>query len=63
MKKNELTVPEALEYVKNIRPIVNPNESFISQLNKYHLVLEAERIALENIESSKYHFFICIFRF
>ena len=35
MKKNDLTVDKALEYVKSKREIVSPNEAFIGQLRKY----------------------------
>lgn len=35
MKKNEFTLEEALAHVQMIRPIVQPNSSFLSQLEKY----------------------------
>lgn len=35
MKKNELTLEEALAHVQMIRPVVQPNSSFLSQLSKY----------------------------
>ena len=35
MKANELTLKEALDYVQSCRPIVQPNSSFLSQLELY----------------------------
>lgn len=43
MKKNGMTLDEALEYVKTIRPIVMPNLAFMAQLRAYEITLEKER--------------------
>jgi hypothetical protein len=45
MKKNEMTLEEALSYVKSIRPIANPNETFLEQLQRYEQLLKDERAA------------------
>lgn len=43
MKKNGMTLDEALEYVKTIRPIVMPNLAFMAQLRAYEIILDKER--------------------
>jgi Dual specificity phosphatase, catalytic domain len=43
MKKNSMTLDEALEYVKTIRPIVMPNLAFMAQLRAYETTLDKER--------------------
>lgn len=43
MKKNGMTLVEALEYVKTIRPIVMPNLAFMAQLRAYEILLDKER--------------------
>jgi hypothetical protein len=43
MKKNSMTLDEALEYVKTIRPIVMPNLAFMAQLRAYEMTLDKER--------------------
>lgn len=41
MKNNDMTVDEALTYLQGIRPIVSPNEAFITQLRGYEIQLAA----------------------
>lgn len=43
MKKNEMTLDEALGHVQSCRPIVQPNESFMSQLKQYDSQLSLRR--------------------
>ena len=43
MKKNGMSLIEALDYVKSIRPIVMPNLAFMEQLRVYETILEKER--------------------
>ena len=43
MKKNAMSLDEALSYVKTIRPIVMPNLAFMAQLRAYELILNRER--------------------
>ena len=43
MKKNEMTLDEALTYVKSCRPIVSPNESFLEQLSEFESNLNQDR--------------------
>ncbi len=40
MKNNEMTLNEALDFVKGIRDIVQPNESFMKQLMDYENILQ-----------------------
>ena len=49
MKKNGMSLDEALEYVKSIRPIVMPNLAFIAQLKAYEIRLAKDR---ENVTDS-----------
>ena len=53
MKKNEFTFEEALSHVQSCRPIVQPNESFLTQLKRYDSLLSEER-SLKETEKSKY---------
>ena len=43
MKKNEMSLEEALEFVKSIRPIIMPNLAFMAQLKMYEIQLDKER--------------------
>ena len=43
MKKNEMSLQEALEFVKSIRPIIMPNLAFMAQLKTYEMQLDNER--------------------
>ena len=43
MKKNAMSLDEALNYVKSIRPIVMPNLAFMAQLRAYEIILDRER--------------------
>lgn len=38
-------------YTKTVRPIANPNESFIEQLRRYETILEQERTQRDNVKS------------
>ena len=58
MKKNEMSLNEALDYVQSIRSIVQPNLAFMTQLRAYELQLENERNAAaanSSSSSSKLH--------
>ena len=52
MKKNELSLNEALDYIQSIRSIVQPNLAFMTQLRAYELQLENERNAAAANNSS-----------
>lgn len=53
MKKNGMSLDEALEYVKSIRPIVMPNLAFIAQLKAYEISLAKDRESVvESLENS-----------
>lgn len=53
MKKNGMSLDEALEYVKSIRPIVMPNLAFIAQLKAYEIILAKDREnVIESLENS-----------
>lgn len=53
MKKNGMSLDEALEYVKSIRPIVMPNLAFIAQLKAYEISLAKDREnAIESLEKT-----------
>jgi Dual specificity phosphatase, catalytic domain len=53
MKKNGMSLDEALEYVKSIRPIVMPNLAFIAQLKAYEISLAKDREnVIECLENS-----------
>lgn len=43
MKKNEMTLNEALSYLQSRRPVVQPNDAFLAQLHRYELSLIAQR--------------------
>ncbi|CAM6031315.1 unnamed protein product [Sphagnum compactum] len=43
MKYNEMTLDEALGYVKSVRPVVNPNASFLEQLRAFDQTLALAR--------------------
>ena len=53
MKKYEMALNEALEHVRSCRSTVNPNESFLEQLQSLHEHLKQERISVndDNISS------------
>ena len=62
MKKNEMSLDEALDYIQSIRSIVQPNLAFMSQLRAYELQLANERSAAaansssnSSSSSSKHH--------
>jgi len=51
MMKNEFTYNEAFDYVKACRPIIAPNESFITQLIHFESILnERRKIEQHNID-------------
>ena len=50
MKYNEMTLDEALTHVQSRRPVVLPNESFMAQLKKYEVYLQAERVEKQKME-------------
>lgn len=53
MKSNDFTRDEALLYLQNIRPIIQPNAEFLDQLSEYEKKLEGERSrALERGKAS-----------
>ena len=53
MKKNAMSLDEALDYVKSIRPIVMPNLAFIAQLKAYEISLAKDREnAIESLEKT-----------
>lgn len=53
MKKNGMSLDEALEYVKSIRPIVMPNLAFIAQLKAYEISLAKDREnVIDSLENS-----------
>lgn len=43
MKKNEMTLEEAVSHVQSIRPTVLPNNSFMEQLRRYEMLLHEQR--------------------
>lgn len=43
MRKSAMSLDEALDYVKAIRPIVMPNLAFMAQLRAYEVILDKER--------------------
>lgn len=43
MKNNEMSLDEALDFVKSIRPIIMPNLAFMAQLEAYEILLDKER--------------------
>jgi hypothetical protein len=43
MKKNEMTMDEALSHLQSRRPVVQPNDAFLAQLRKYESSLNAKR--------------------
>jgi len=45
MRKNEMSLDEALEYTKSVRAVIQPNEAFMSQLKAYEAQLQREREA------------------
>lgn len=53
MRKNEFTFEEALRHVQNCRPVIQPNESFLTQLVRYDTILQESRRAEEQ-EAAKY---------
>jgi len=53
MRKNGFTCDEALAHVQSCRHVVNPNDSFLTQLKRYEKLLR-EREQLANEEKQKY---------
>jgi protein-tyrosine phosphatase len=43
MRKNEMTFEEALAHVQSVRPMVQPNDSFLEQLRRYEVSLSEKR--------------------
>jgi protein-tyrosine phosphatase len=43
MRKNEMTLNEALGHVQSVRPMIQPNDSFMEQLRRYEVVLNEQR--------------------
>jgi protein-tyrosine phosphatase len=53
MRKNELTLEEALAHVKSCRPVVQPNSSFLSQLETFQKLLNSPKNIDEALTISK----------
>jgi protein-tyrosine phosphatase len=53
MKTNDMTLDEALEYVKMMRPIVSPNEAFMTQLRTYEQLLQKRKNSERANETSQ----------
>jgi len=54
MKTNELTIEEATEHVRGLRPVVSPNDAFLRQLATFEETLAAARAA-EASQDSRMH--------
>lgn len=52
MKKNEMTLEEALSHVQSVRPVAQPNNSFMEQLRRYEVLLEEQRQREKAIQES-----------
>jgi hypothetical protein len=55
MRKNEMTFEEALAHVQSVRPMVQPNDSFIEQLRRYELTLSEQRHREQEAQDSFNH--------
>jgi hypothetical protein len=54
MKKNEMTFEEALSHVQSVRPMIQPNDSFMEQLRRYEVVLNEQRQS-EQMKQNSYN--------
>lgn len=54
MRKNEMTFEEALTHVRSVRPMIQPNDSFLEQLRRYESILNEQRES-EQLKQNSYN--------